>query len=253
MKNTTAAQVKEEQSQITVHNVDHGGPTDLIAMAMDKGVDLEKLEKVLALKMKWEENEAKKAYVQAMAAFKANPPKIEKDKEVKFESGKGKTQYFHASLSNVTEKINAALSVHGLSAAWITSQNGQVSVTCTITHKLGHSESTTLSAPADQSGAKNSIQAIGSTITYLQRYTLLALTGLATHDQDDDGRGADGYISFDHAAQIEQLIAETKTDVKKFLAYIGGETIDRIPTKKYQMALAALENKKKGAAHASGK
>ena len=61
-----------------------------------------------------------------------------------------------------------------------------------MTHKQGHSEETELEAAADSSGGKNMIQAQASTITYLQRYTLLAATGLATKDQlDDDGRGAE--------------------------------------------------------------
>jgi hypothetical protein len=47
-----------------------------------------------------------------------------------------------------------------------------------------------MSAPPDASGGKNTIQQIASTVTYLQRYTLLAITGVATKGQDDDARGA---------------------------------------------------------------
>ena len=54
---------------------------------------------------------------------------------------------------------------------------------------MGHSESTTLQSPPDASGGKNSIQAIGSAVTYLSRYTLLAITGLATGENEDDGQG----------------------------------------------------------------
>jgi len=164
-------------------------PMAMMTLAMAQGADLGQLEKMMELQIRWEGNEAKKAYVKAMAAFKADPPKINKDRKVSF----NKTNYSHASLGNVTEKINSGLGEHGLSAAWATEQNGtSIKVTCTITHMLGHSESTSLVAPADTSGAKNGIQAIGSTISYLQRYTILALTGLATQDQDDDGVQAGG-------------------------------------------------------------
>jgi hypothetical protein len=54
---------------------------------------------------------------------------------------------------------------------------------------MGHSERTPLEASPDASGGKNGIQAVGSTVTYLQRYTLLSATGMAVQDQDDDGRG----------------------------------------------------------------
>ena len=63
-------------------------------------------------------------------------------------------------------------------------------VTCILTHVKGHRERTSLQAGLDQSGAKNNIQALGSTVTYLQRYSLLAAVGLATREQDNDGGGA---------------------------------------------------------------
>ena len=85
--------------------------------------------------------------------------------------------------------MGSALADYGLHHDWRTSQtpNGGVTVTCVLTHRDGHSEQTSLSAPADDSGNKNGIQQIGSTINYLQRYTLMAITGLAAQDTDDDG------------------------------------------------------------------
>ena len=152
----------------------------------DSKIDTAGLKELLAVQIAWEANEAKKAYVVAMAAFKADPPKIIKDKD----NAQYNSQY--ASLANVTESINSSLSKQGLSASWLTGQkeNGWPEVTCTITHVQGHSESTSLSAPPDESGKKNPIQRIISTVSYLQRATLLALTGLATYEQDDDGNAA---------------------------------------------------------------
>lgn len=163
-------------------------PGAMISKAVQTGTDLNQLEKLLELQIKWEGNEAKKAYHRAMAEFKKNPPDIEKDRRVSYKAGGGTTEYSHASLANVTKKINKALGEQGLSASWETKQeNGSVTVTCRITHEQGHSEETSLTASPDTSGSKNAIQAIGSTISYLERYTVLALTGLATSDMDDDG------------------------------------------------------------------
>src|SRR3990167_2499280 len=177
MKMPTKTEVAKVDQELTRTD----SPAEMIRMAVAGGADLEKLSKLLDLQEKWEANEARKAYHRAMAEFKQNPPEIAKDKKVAY----GNTKYNHASLANVVKKITKELSKHGLSASWSTQQNGQIIVTCKITHVLGHSEETSLSAPADSSGSKNSIQAIGSTITYLERYAILALLGLATHDQDD--------------------------------------------------------------------
>lgn len=216
-------------------------PSDLIRLAIEKGANLEQVEKLLAIKERCEAYDAKKAYHVAMSEFKKNPPTIDKDKTVAY----GNTKYNHATLGNVTAKISAELSKYGLSASWSTHQNGSVSVTCRITHVKGHSEETTLSAGADKSGSKNDIQAIGSTITYLERYTLLALTGLATVDQDDDGAAATAYIDDKQKGQILDMIADKNVDMAKFCSYMKIETLEKMPASKYQQAITALENKKK--------
>ena len=157
----------------------------------DSKIDAAGMATLLDAQLKYEANEARKAYAAAMAAFKEDPPQIIKDRTVGYQAKGGTVGYSHASLGNVTLCINKALSAHGLTASWETGQvDGKVRVTCHITHVLGHRESTFLDAAPDGSGSKNPIQAIGSTVTYLQRYTLLALTGLATYDQDDDGKGS---------------------------------------------------------------
>ncbi len=63
----------------------------------------------------------------------------------------------------------------------------QVEVTCIVTHRDGHSERTTMTGPEDHSGFKNLIQSRGSSMTYLERYTLIGAFGLTTVDTDTDG------------------------------------------------------------------
>jgi len=238
-----ALKIQEKGKELVSVN----SPMEAMALALSQGADLDKLEKMLELQERWERMEAKKAYTQAMADFKANPPKINKDKHVNFSTAKGRTSYDHASLGNVTEKINKALAEHGLSAAWKTSQTDKISVTCTITHKLGYSEETTLSADAENSGTKNNIQAIGSTITYLQRYTLLSLTGLATHDQDNDGRSAEPIqnISEKQVSIIYDMLNSTESDEAKFLEWLKVESVETIPINLFNKAMSALKAKVK--------
>lgn len=163
-------------------------PVDLMRHALESGADLARLEKLMELQQRYEENEARKAYVADMAAFKMNPPQIVKDKLVGYKNKDGTvTGYTHATLGNVTGAIVEGLARHGFSHRWDTEQQGQqVIVTCILTHRMGHSERTTLTAGKDDSGKKNAIQQMASAVTYLQRYTLLAATGLATQDESDD-------------------------------------------------------------------
>src|SRR5690349_11890000 len=76
-------------------------PMALLQIAMNQNADLDRLEKLMELQFKWDANEAKKAFVAAMNAFKANAPEILKNKHVAF----GQTNYDHATLDQVCEKI----------------------------------------------------------------------------------------------------------------------------------------------------
>lgn len=224
-------------------------PNDLLAMLIQKDASLEMVEKFMDLKDRDDAKIAKQAYTEAMAAFKSDPPEIEKDKAVSYENkDETLTEYRHASLGNVTNTINAALGKQGLSAGWSQRQaDGGVYITCTITHSLGHSESTVLHAAPDQTGGKNTIQALGSTISYLERYTLLALTGLATKEQDDDGQASGAALEFITEDQVKILTglctdAELgQDDIARFLGVVEAEEVRTIPQGKYVEAKKLLD------------
>lgn len=161
-------------------------PMTLIERAAAQGAPVEMMAQLFDLKLRVEADEARKAYNAAMAEFKKNVPHIEKNKPVTF----GKTEYRHTTLDHACDVLIPALSAVGIRHRWENSQVGDlITVTCVLSHDLGHSESTSLSANPDTSGSKNGIQAIGSTTTYLQRYTLLAACGVAAANTDDDGNG----------------------------------------------------------------
>lgn len=168
-------------------------PSDLLAMAVQQGADLDKLQKLMDLQDRWEANEARKAFTVAMTGFKAEPVQILKRKNVSFTTRDGDTtSYNHAELSDITDAIGPALAKHQLSFRWnIHQEGGSIKVDCILMHARGHSEQVTMFAAPDASGKKNAIQQVASTTTYLQRYTLLAITGMSTKGMDDDGRGSE--------------------------------------------------------------
>lgn len=178
-------------------------PMAMLQLAVQNGASVEQLERLMALNERHEANEAKKAFVAALNAFKQNPPEVVKNKQVGF----GKTTYSHATLEDASAIIGAALSQHGISHRWNVEQTeGKVKVTCILTHSMGHSESVSMEAGLDNSGSKNSIQALGSTVSYLQRYTIFASAGLAPKGAasvDDDGRGGVGAHEMDPRTKDE--------------------------------------------------
>ena len=179
---------KEMQKEKALISDGQYTPSALLALAIQKDIDLERLKTLMDLQERYDANEAKKAFTKAMTDFKMDPPKIIKDMTVEYMTSKGKTSYSHASLGNVVGAITEGLSKHQMSVNWKTKQeNGKIEVTCFLTHVQGHTESTSLNASPDISGKKNPIQAVGSASTYLKRYTLLDIVGLATNECETDG------------------------------------------------------------------
>ncbi len=163
-------------------------PSDLLRMAVEQGADLDRLERLMALQERWEAGEAKKKFAVAFAAFKAEAVKIIKNKLITDGPLKNKK---HAELSDAVNAATPALSRHGLSTAWRLTKDDKdwLEVTCTLSHEGGHSESVSMGGPPDTGPGRNAMQARGSTKTYLERYTLTAILGLAAQDADDDGAG----------------------------------------------------------------
>jgi ERF superfamily len=186
---------KTEDSQLILAEPVEAKQPDSMLAIIDRavstpGFDVMALKELLAMKERWDANEAKKAFVSALTKFKDNPPRIPKNKHVHYETSKGVVDYWHTTLDKACEIISKGLQGCGITHRWETAIDGEwISVTCVLTHEMGHSETTTLRGAPDATGSKNGVQAIGSTVTYLQRYTLLAAVGLAAENTDDDGAG----------------------------------------------------------------
>lgn len=159
------------------------------AMNAPGGPDPVMLEKLMDLQERWEATEARKAFTTAMTGLKRDLPRvIHHDQEVDFKSKKTgtRTHYTHTSLARVVTEVVDVLTEHGFSHSWIPQTSGRdVVVTCRLTHTDGHSEETSLSAPLDTTGNKSPAQGVASTITLLQRYSLLSLLGIATADMKE--------------------------------------------------------------------
>lgn len=213
-------------------------------------LDPAKLKMLMDLQERYDAIEARKAFDEALAQAKAEIPVIIKNRKVGFasKSGGARTDYRHEDLGEIARTIDPVLGKYGLSYRFRTTSvpNEPIVVTCIVSHRLGHSEENTLSAGRDDSGNKNSIQQIGSTITYLQRYTLKAALGLAASN-DDDGAKADappdGPISEKQIEQIQMLIVKTNSDIGRFCKAFGVNSIPDILASQFNLVVNRLKEK----------
>lgn len=220
-------------------------PTQMAYQLIQSGADISAVKEMLAVSRELAAEQARRAFDDAIAQAKAEIPIIGKN-------ARGHNSKRYADFSAYASALKPVLAKYGLSYRFRTEQTDRITVTCVLSHKDGHSEENSLSGPADTSGNKNAIQSIGSTLTYLQRYTLVQALGLAASEDDDGGRSGrtpeeDTPISADEAANIRNLIEATETDIAKFCAYMGVEAITEIPRPSYQRAVAMLEKKRRAA------
>lgn len=185
------AVTKHEEGHAVAHRTADPMVSLIERLVLNPDADLDKLERMLALKRDHDRDNARIAFAGALAGARSEIPPIVKDATVNFKTKDGKTTHYqHETLAGIAKVIDPILSRHGLSYRYRTAQgNGGVQVTCIIAHSDGHSEETSLSCAPDGSGSKNAFQAVGSAVTYLQRYTLKAALGLSA-EVDDDGQTA---------------------------------------------------------------
>lgn len=224
-------------------------PMQMAYQLIQQGADLGSVKEMLAVSKELAADQARRAFDAALSAAKAEIPVILKNRTVGYDhkDGNGQTSYRHEDLGEIARTVDPILSKHGLSYRFrTTSDIGQpIVVTCIVAHRDGHAEENTLTAGRDDSGKKNAIQAVGSTITYLQRYTLKAALGLAAA-ADDDGKssGAATTISEEQLGKLQALIDEVGGDVVKLCAHFKIEALPDLPVAKFAEAVGIVELKR---------
>ena len=199
-------------------------PMRLVEMAISQNADIDKLEKLMDMQERWDAKQAEKSFNDAMSKFQAECPVIKSHKSGgSFKGGGG---YMYAPIGDIVEQVRDTMAKHGLSYRFEQAQNGaEITVTCVATHVDGHSVRLSISGNPDASGSKNSVQSVGSTITYLRRYTLTGVFGIVTGDADTDARvGASQVVkgaSVKQAQQIVDLCSELGIEEQKFMQVVS--------------------------------
>lgn len=204
-------------------------------VASQPDVPVERVEQLFKLYTQMDAERARRAYHAAFAKMQPSLPAVER----KGKSHNGK----YARFEDIIGTIMPVLAEHGFGLSFRTSeQPGKVVVTCLLSHSDGHSESTEYAFPYDGSGSKNAIQAIASAISYGKRYTMNALLGIATRDEDDDGNAACAgeTISDEQFKQLAAALSEKRIAPAKFCAVYKIANVGDLPAKRFEEALGRL-------------
>jgi hypothetical protein len=215
-------------------------PMDLLQLAIQKEGSIDVIERLAALQMQIQDREDKIAFSQAMASFRDNMPVIIRERPIygkkDAQGNPGPVRYKAVALEDVATPLSKALLEHGISYRFKSADlpDGRTRVTCYLRLKgtAYEEEGATLAAPPDTSGDKDALKAVGSTVSYLEKYTLLQSCGVHVYGSDPEatepegitqGAGADWISSITGAATREECMANWTSATKAAAGACKGE------------------------------
>jgi hypothetical protein len=176
-----------------------------ITTAMDSSRSMDDIQKFIDMRNAELARIARLEFLEAKTTFTGKRKRIVKKNEADFgtnKEGRQGAKYKFEDLDDIDDAVKDLAAEVGFSWEWKTRYDGDwVYIKCILSHAGGHFESDEMRGKPDQSGNKNVIQADSSTSTYLMRYTLKKVLGIAS-GRDDDGKGG--------AAPINQERAKSK-------------------------------------------
>lgn len=228
-------------------------PSDAVAFvsmieraARDPNVDMDKLERLLAMKERQETRAAEQAFAEAMTKAQSEMRAVATD------LNNSQTRSRYASYMALDKATRPIYTRHGFALSFNTDVGPTpdiLIVGCSVMHSGGYTRHYSVPMPADGKGAKGGdvmtkTHATGAAMTYGQRYLLKLIFNIAV-GEDTDGNEPGGTINEQQGEIIAALIVEAKADIAKFLKWVGAESISDIPAKKFAAAVAMLETKKR--------
>jgi hypothetical protein len=158
--------------------------------ARDPQVDIDKLERLFALRERMVAADKKTAYNAAMARVQAAIKPVYRD------AMNNQTNSPYARLETISDAITPIYTAEGFSLSYDTDESPKadhIRLVCDVMHSAGHSERKHFDLALDNVGLKGNpnktaIQASGSTISYGRRYLKLMVFDVVLTNEDNDGQ-----------------------------------------------------------------
>ena len=181
-------EVSTTQNNLPVAEQTNGLVRMIEQVCMNPEMDVNKLEKMLDMQERVLDRQAEQQFQIDMAKMQAELPVIDRNGAIQV---KGVVRSKYAKFEDINKAALPIMQKYGFSITFETQQaNEYINVIGVLRHRSGHKQSTQLQIPYDQSGAKNAVQAVGSSVSYGKRYVMTALLNITTSGDDDDGQSA---------------------------------------------------------------
>lgn len=220
--------------------------------ARDPSVDIDKFERLMAMKERVESEIAKKAFHEAMAAAQAEIPQVVR----KAENSHTRSKY--ATLEAIAKEVTPIITRHGFNMSFDTADfplPGHYRLVCQLGHRAGYTREYHADLPSDAAGSqgkanKTGIQAFGSTMSYGRRYLTMLIFNVAITNEDNDGNKVSQQydedfqpIDADQVATIRRLLKSISMKEERFLNFIKLPSLENIAADAFLDACKLLTDK----------
>ena len=223
-------------------------PLAILERAVDRGLDADQLDKLMAMQERWERNQAEKAYNEAMHLCQQQMPSVVKSSTNK------QTNSNYADLEAVQKAARPVYSAHGFSLCYGEADcpaPNYKRTTCDVRHVGGHCVRHHLDLPVDGIGPKgnaiggmNAVQGCISTTSYGQRRLLCMIFNITLAGEDDDGQGAFERVTEKELVTLEEwvsMLEPTAWKLPPFLRWLGVESLGQLKRSDFGKAVHELQ------------
>lgn len=223
-------------------------PMEMVARALEKGVDPQMLQQFMDLQERYESNEARKAYAADMVKCQKQMPTVMAQVEGE------KTGSLYAKMGHINQLITPIYTKAGFSISFghgVAATEGEIRTTARVLHKLGHYEDFFIDLPPDMAGAqgtvnKTAIHARASSNTYGQRYIVKGIFNLSILSEDDDGtlaggNGVSNRVSEEESMALSASILDWGLNGDAVLREFAIANWEQLPTKKLEKARKRIQ------------
>ncbi|MDI1301984.1 MAG: ERF family protein [bacterium] len=232
----------EAQENALVHQDQSAVLSIIQAAARDPNVDIDKMERLLQMHERMVAKNAEVEFANSLSQMQQELPVIRERGAIKNKNGGDQSTY--ALWEDINEEIKPVLARHGFSLSFRSDTSQGITVIGVLTHRAGHKETTSILLPADNSGSKNTVQAIASSISYGKRYTAGCLLNFTSTGEDDDGQSACVVASSLGTLLVEKAKAASTTEALTQVWQSGIKDAKQVGDKQaYEMLKTAVEAK----------
>lgn len=218
--------------------------------ASDPNVDIDKMDRLLQMQERVQDRQAAADFADALAKMQPELPVITANSEIKHN---GKLIAKYATWDHIYSAIKPILSDYGFALIFRNTSTDTKETTTAVLKRGGHEETNSVTLDRDTGGAKNSVQAVGSSRTYGQRYSACPLIGITIQGDDDDGyaAGAAHPISVSQYNELGKRIRDLEVNEPVFLKVLQHNgPLEELPASKFAKAMQQLDVKAKQSAKA---